>query len=202
MKPLIEVHSIPISIQLKTTPAQIERRNVSAEVEVSRDKRGLNIRSRPIRLNIDSFEARNSVSPTAMRSQNDAAQLGRQAAVTSAATFAQEGSVMVNIHLDQQVIPDLAAERFNAPLQTDFNIRFLPDQPMNMNWIPGDLHIEYEMDKLNFDWLTNRNEFHFTPGNIEVIIQEHPRVIIEYVGDPIYVPPSANPNYVPVDTRI
>jgi len=202
MKPLIEVHTVPIQIQLKTTPAQIERRNVSAEVEVSRDKKGLSIKSRPIQLNVDTFEAKNSISPTAMRSIDESATRGRQAAYTATATFAREGSVMVNIHLDQRVIPDLAAERFNAPLQHDFNIRWVPEQPMNMDWIPADLQIEYEMDKLNFDWMTMRNEFQFTPGNIEVIVKEHPRIIIEYVGDPIYVPPSANPNYVPVDKRI
>jgi len=199
MKPLLEIQTIPISIQYKVTPAQVERRNANAEVEISRNKKGLQIKSRPIKLSIDSFEARNSISKSAMRSMDESAGMGKQAALNATATFAREGNMMVNIHLDQAVMPQLAAERFNAPLQYDFNIKYLPDQPINMDWIPSELQIEYEMDKLNFDWKTNQNDYQFTPGNIEVIIEELPSVIIEYVGDPIYVPPSANPNYV--DTR-
>jgi len=198
MKPLLEIRSIPISIQYKVNPAQIERRNAKAEVEISRDKKGLSIKSRPIKLNIDSFEAKNSVAKTPARSIEDASNRGKEAALIATATYAKEGNMMVNIHLDQDIIPQLAAERFNAPLQYDFNIKYVPDQPINMEWMPGELKIEYEMDKLNFDWKTNKNDFQFTPGNIEVIIEEHPRVVIEYIGDPIYVPPSANPNYVDV----
>jgi len=198
MKPLLEIRSIPISIQYKVNPAQIERKNVKAEVEISRDKKGLSIKSRPIKLSIDSFDAKNSVAKTPIKSVEEAATLGKEAALTATATYAKEGSMMVNIQLDQKMIPQLAAERFNAPLQYDFNIKYVPDQPINMDWMPGELKIEYEMDKLNFDWKTTQNDFQFTPGNIEVIIEEHPRVVIEYVGDPIYVPPSANPNYVDV----
>ena len=193
MKPLLEIQTVPISIQYKTTPAQVERKNTSAEVEISRNRKGLSIKSRPIKLTIDSFEARNSISPTAMRKVEESASEGIQAAMTATATFAREGSMMVNIHLDQDVIMQLAAER-TAPVLPDFNIRYIPDQPINMEWIPGDLSIEYEMDKLNFDWQTMRGEFQFTPANIELTIAEYPRVVIEYVGGPIYVPPSADPN--------
>ena len=37
----------------------------------------------------------------------------------------------------------------------------------------------------------------FIPGNVELIVRDRPRVEIEYIGGPIYVPPSANPNYEP-----
>jgi len=198
MKPLLEIQTIPISIQYKTTPAQVERKNVKAEVEISRDRKGLSIKSRPIKLNIDSFEARNSITPTAMRKVEEAAVNGTQAALAATATIARDGNMMVNIHLKDDVIAQLAAER-TAPVLPDFNIRYLPDQPINMDWVPGALSIEYEMDKLNFDWQTMKGEFQFTPANIELTIAEYPRVVIEYVGGPIYVPPSSNPNYEAID---
>ena len=202
MKPLIEIRTIPISIEYRVTPAQIERKNIKAELEISRDKKGLSIKSRPIKLNIDSFEARNSVSPTPMRSIDDNASFGKQTALNATATIAHEGTMMLNIHLRENVIPQLATERFSPP-QADFNIKYIPDQPINMDWLPGELNIEYEMDKLNFDWQAHRDNFQFTPASIEFTIAEIPRVIIEYVGGPIYVPPSANPNYEPaVDVLI
>ena len=201
MKPLIEIRTIPISIQYKVNPAHIERKNVKAEVEISRDKKGLSIKSRPIRLNIDSFEARNSISPSAGRSVENLANFGKQAAYDATATIAREGNMMVNIHLREPVIPKIASEKTNPP-PSDFNIKFVPDRPINVDWYPADLQIEYEMDKLNFDWQTNRENFQFTPASIEFTIAEHPQVIIEYIGGPIYVPPSANPGYeAAVDVR-
>jgi len=197
MKPLIEIRTIPISIQYKTTPAQIERKNTNAEVEITRDKKGLSIKSRPIQLNIDSFEARNSISPSPARSVDDLANIGKQAAYSATASIADEGNMMLNIQLREPVIPKIAEDKANPP-PADFNIKFIPDQPINIDWLPGEMNIEYEMDHLNFDWETNRDNFHFTPASIEFTIKEQPQVIIEYVGGPIYVPPSADPEYEPV----
>lgn len=40
-------------------------------------------------------------------------------------------------------------------------------------------------------------EFEFIPGSIEFIITQMPELDIEYLGDPIYFPRSADPNYEP-----
>lgn len=197
MKPLIEIRTVPISIQYKVNPAQVERQSAQAEVEISRDKKGLSIKSRPIKLNVDSFEARNSIVPTTRSSIKESADLGRQGALVATATLAQEGNMMVNIQFGGGVVPQLAAERMNDKLKFDFNIKYLPEYPINMDWLPGEVRLEYEMDKLNFDWHNSHGEYTFTPASIEFTVAEHPRVVIEYVGDPIYVPPSANPNYEP-----
>ena len=197
MRPLIQIQTIPIAIEFRTTPARLEHSTTRTEVEIRRDQRGLSINSRPIRLNMDSFEARNTISPTAMRSMEQNASLGRQAAFEAIATFANEGNMMMDIHLRENVIPQIAAQRA-FPAQPQFNIRFLPDRPVNMDWIPPEIRIEYQMDQLDFNWLPHRGDFQFTPANIEFVVAQHPQVIIEFIGDPIYVPPSANPNYQPV----
>ena len=49
MRPLIEIQTIPIEIQMKTTNAHLEYARGTAQMEVSRDRRGLQIRSQPIR---------------------------------------------------------------------------------------------------------------------------------------------------------
>ena len=63
------------------------------------------------------------------------------------------------------------------------------------------MHIRYEMDKLNFDWRMNEPRFEFTPGDIELTVTQQPDVVIKYVGGPLYVPPSADPDYTPVDVE-
>ena len=86
MKPLIEITTVPIQIEMKTTNAKLEYARGTAEMEITRDKGGLSIKSRPIRVNIDTFEARNSVTPTLARSLQQNAQKGQQAAYQATAT--------------------------------------------------------------------------------------------------------------------
>lgn len=80
MYPLIEIQTVPIEIQMKVTRAHLEYARGTAQVEISRDKKGLSIRSQPIKVNIDSFESRNSVMPTTATMIKQQAQAGVQGA--------------------------------------------------------------------------------------------------------------------------
>jgi hypothetical protein len=37
----------------------------------------------------------------------------------------------------------------------------------------------------------------FLPPDLELVVTQRPQVVIKYIGGPIYVPPSADPNYSP-----
>ena len=173
MRPLIEIQTIPIEIQMKTTNAHLEYARGTAQMEVSRDRRGLQIRSQPIRVNIDTFEARSSIVPTTAQSIQQGAAQGQRAAYEATAVLAQEGRMMMEAKIDQDVIPQLAQQKT----------------------------VDYEMDKLNFDWRMNQMQFTFVPGDIEFKVTQQPDVVIKYIGGPLYVPPSADPNYEPLDTK-
>ena len=200
MKPLIEITTVPIQIEMKTTNAKLEYARGTAEMEVSRDKGGLQIKSRPIRVNIDTFEARNSITPTAVRSIEQAAQKGRQAAYTATATIAQQGKLMMETKLGEEVITKFAKDAYKENIR-DVGLDFLPSVPPEITWDVGEMNIRYEMDKLNFDWKIGGGSFEFTPGDIEFTVTQRPEVLIKYVGGPIYVPPSSDPNYEPVDVK-
>ena len=200
MKPLIEITTVPIQIEMKTTNAKLEYARGTAEMEVSRDKGGLQIKSRPIRVNIDTFAARNSITPTAVRSIEQAAQKGRQAAYTATATIAQQGKLMMETKLGEEVITKFAKDAYKENIR-DVSLDFLPSVPPEITWDVGEMNIRYEMDKLNFDWKIGGGSFEFTPGDIEFTVTQRPEVLIKYVGGPIYVPPSSDPNYTPVDVE-
>lgn len=201
MKPLIEITTVPIQIEMKTTNAKLEYARGTAEMEISRDKKGLQIKSRPIRLNIDTFEARNSITPTVARSQEQNAQKGIQAAYKATATIAQEGYLMMKTKLGEEVITQLSRQSLLEGVQ-DVGMQFLPKVGPEITWDPAEMNIRYEMDKLAIDWKLNEGSFEFTPGDIEFTIAQRPDVVIKYVGGPIYVPPSADPNYEPVDVKV
>lgn len=201
MYPLIEIKTVPIEIQMKVTKAHLEYARGTAQVEISRDKGGLNIRSQPIRVNLDTFEARNSVFPTTATSIRQQAQAGVEGAYQATGVLAREGRMMMEAQIHQDVIPQLAKQQ-NLGQPNNPNIDFLPSTGPDISWDGGQMSIQYQMDKLNFDWRMEQMSFTFVPGDIEFTMTQRPDVIIKYVGGPLYVPPSSDPDYEPVDVNV
>ena len=200
MYPLIEIQTVPIEIQMKVTNARLEYARGTAQMEISRDKGGLQIRSNPIKVNIDTFEARSSVVPTTAQSIQQSAQKGLQASYEATAVLAKRGRAMMESTVDGTVIPQMARDAAQKPM-VDLNIQFLPTTGADLSWTGGEMNIRYQMDKLNFDWRMEKMNFTFVPGDIEFTMTQRLDVIIKYVGGPLYVPPSSDPDYEPVDVK-
>lgn len=199
MERLIEIKTVPIELEMKVNHARLDYKRSTVDLEISRDQGGLQIRSKPIKVNIDTFEARNSVSPTAMRSIEQAAQRGQQKVYDTTATYARRGDLLLEAKIGEQLISQFAME--SQQVNTDFAMKWLPTSGPDISWDGGELSIRYEMDKLNFDWRMDNGNMEFIPGNIEFTVTQQPDVIIKYIGEPVYVPPSANSDYVPLDEQ-
>lgn len=199
MERLIEIKTVPIELEMKVNHARLDYKRSTVDLEISRDQGGLQIRSKPIKVNIDTFEARNSVSPTAMRSIEQAAQRGQQKVYDTTATYARRGDLLLEAKIGEQLISQFAME--SQQVNTDFAMKWLPTTGPDISWDGGELSIRYAMDKLNFDWRMDNGNMEFIPGNIEFTVTQQPDVIIKYIGGPVYVPPSANSDYVPLDEQ-
>lgn len=199
MERLIEIKTVPIELEMKVNHARLDYKRSTVDLEISRNEGGLQIRSKPIKVNIDTFEARNSVSPTAMRSIEQAAQRGQQKVYDTTATYARRGDLLLEAKIGEQLISRFAME--SQQVNTDFAMKWLPTTGPDISWDGGELNIRYEMDKLNFDWRMDQGNVEFIPGNIEFTVTQQPDVIIKYIGGPVYVPPSADPDYVPLDEQ-
>ena len=202
IKPLIEIECVPIELEFKVSHAKLEVVHGTADLQVTRDKGGLSIKSEPIRVNLDTFEARSSVSPASTgQSITQYAQRGQSAAYEATAAYARQGELLLEAKIGQELITQFAAEASMKEYHPDVGLDFIPKSGPEISWDPGQMKIRFEMDKLNFDWRMNRTQMEFIPGNIEFSVTQNPDVIIRYVGGPLYVPPSADPNYQPVDAQ-
>ncbi|WP_369283189.1 DUF6470 family protein [Oscillibacter sp. GMB15532] len=200
--PLIEIKSVPIELEMRVTDAKLEYSRATVDMEITRNEGGLSIRSKPIRVNLDTFEARNSVTPTLATRMRNNAQAGKQAAYEATATYARQGQLLLQAKIGEEMVTKFAAEAQTRNLKTNVGITFLPTQGADISWDKGELNIRYEMDKVNFDWRSQQGNFEFTPGDIQFEVTQQPDVVIKYVGGALYVPPSADPQYVPVDMEI
>ena len=140
-----------------------------------------------------------AVSYTHLTKQN--AQLGQEAAYQATATYAQQGQLLLKAQVGEELVTQFAQDAMNKDLKTNVGIQFLPTVGPEITCDPGEMNIRFEMDKLNFDWRQSKGNFEFVPGDIEISVKQRPDVIIKYIGGPIYVPPSSDPDYEPVDVH-
>jgi hypothetical protein len=213
MYPLIEITSVPIEIRMKTTNASLEYTRGTAEMEISRSDKGIDIKSRPIKLKLDTFEPRSAaaasgamttrgvVQPQQVMQTAQTPQGDRQAAYEATSAYSDQGQIMLNARFGQELLnQSMQQEPLPEPVrQAETAVE--TEDAQQAEWEDGQMEIRYEMDKLNFDWKIDKGEFEFTPGDIELIVEQQPKVIIKYKGGPIYVPRSADPNYEPVDVK-
>ena len=166
MNQLIKITTEPIQYELKINNARFERQSAQAELEISRKKGGLSIKSRPVKLNLDSSAARSSVVPTTTQSVSQSAKKGIDAAYSATAQLAQEGQLLLKADIGEDVIGQIMKQRTAAPTG-EFQLGFTPSAPVDINYQAADLTINYEMDKLNFDLKVLNGNYEFIPGNIK-----------------------------------
>ena len=198
MEQLLSIRSNPLKMDLKINAARLEITSPMPSHTMRRDRGGVTMRSTQGKMHIDTFEARSSVTPTTMRMIEQAAAKGRNAAAQATAQYAREGDMMADIHKNPNSIPDIAAMKMSS--LDEYGLGFLPGAPVEFNYEPATLDIQFQVDKLTFDWKVNQQQKRFVPGSIEFVITQYPSLEIEYLGSPIYVPPSSDPNYKKIST--
>lgn len=194
MEQLLKIESVPVSLNYHIEGARLELKQPEAVLDISRNKGGLVIESELIRLKLDTYDAQASTGKmTPKAAVADAAQKGVQMGYEAIGRIADDGNFLMDIHLKDNTIAALAAKSLD--LQHEYGIKFIPSEGPDISWEDPQLQMRYQMDKLSFDWRVNHAELQFIPGKIEVEIEEYAKVMIDYVGDPIYVPPSAQPGF-------
>lgn len=193
MEPLLKITTIPMEYEITIQHARLERgQSRPPVVEISRQRGGLNMRSQPARLLLDSFEARNSIIPSTRTAIYQNAQKGLRAAGEAAQSYSNEAAQMRWSRPGQggEMLSQIFEQRAQMPTG-QFQLGFLPTTGVNINYQAGNLTTSYQMDRLAFNLKLNNSEVEYIPGNIDIVVTQYPDVVIEYMGSPVFVPPSA-----------
>lgn len=195
MQPLLRIQTVPISIEYKVQRAALQYQASLPKVNISRNRGSLGIQTTPPRLKVDTYETRASAGlKSPARSIQEYASEGRSAAQEATRTFAEDGNTMLDNGGAKSTIADIATSKALRAMET--YTAFMPSVRPEVSFEPGSLSFDVTVDKLTFDWnINHKPQLEFVPGSIEFSVAQYNEVIIEYVGSPIYVPPSADPNY-------
>lgn len=186
MDPLITIETIPIEFKfVARKPLKLSCVNTPQPNPAQDDVKKHVVKPKPIRIAVqDSFEPSTNYN-------------WEHSTYTATAQVGEDGKLKLNVQMEDG---EARAIRFK---QTNRNIDsiagLIPMIPQDSNNDVGDLEISFNMsDFANSGSTTSNTDAQFYPPDLELVVTQRPEVIIKYVGGPIYVPQSSDPNYKPL----
>lgn len=204
---LLSITTIPIKVELNIVKGDMRNPrynnpDAAFKMDIETKDGNLQIHSEPMKIHIDTYAARSSLGYGNYNNLDlfkKKSEEGFRLAYEGTARIASDGN-----QLARGVSPSqIAAQHMRAGQTVQTIMDFLPKTGADVTFEDGVLNINYEVGDVNIDWENAQMmPYEFTPGRVEISIAQMPRVEIEYLGGPIYVPPSADPNYEPaLDAR-
>ncbi len=204
---LLSITTVPIKVELNIVKGEMRNPRVNNpdaafKMDIETQDGNLRIHSEPMKIHIDTYAARSSLGYGNYNNLDffkKKSEEGFRLAYEGTARIANDGNQLARGAKPSEI----AAQHMRAGQTVQTIMEFLPKTGADVTFEEGVLNINYEVGDVNIDWENAQMmPYEFTPGRVEISIAQMPRVEIEYLGGPIYVPPSADPNYEPaLDTR-
>lgn len=190
---VLKIITTPIKLSMTSQRARLESRMPDPEVGIIQNPGRLNMKSENIKVDIDTSRSRGSMGfRTARGIMRDGAQAGLKAAADATAQYSRVGNQMMQIQ-DGITVADIMKNQMMAQTNITTGIAFIPSVGPDISWKPADLSIDYTPAQVEFKPQVQEPPAAYVPGELRVDVEQYPKVDIEYMGEPMYVPPSANP---------
>ena len=184
---LINITSTPIEYKINIEAARLEmKQSDNPRYQMTQNQGRMNIDAKNIQVRLDSTRLRESLN---LRDPGAFARYygsqGQQTAYENIGERVQFGNQISQIQIVQQ----------KALQQPTTYTTFIPSAGWDISWQPQELNLDYQPTEMNFDWQVQKNIMEYVPGKYQMDILQYPKIEIEYLGTPTYVPPSSDPNY-------
>ena len=191
---LLKITSTPMKYELEVESAKLEyQQDFTPSCDITDTPSQLEMHSQNAEVRIDTYEARKSLGLTNIEdSIQQYAAKGKEHISKLTQEYVQTGKEMAQIQ-DGTRISDIVKQKMLQ--QPTLYTTFLPSEGADISWDPAQLDVNYEPGDVNLDWQIKDNNYIYTPGSVRMKITEYAHIDIEYLGGPMYVPPSADPNY-------
>lgn len=189
---LLRITSMPMKYQLSVERARLEFSAEKPRAQISKSGGTWEMSQQTPQVRVDTFERRSSMGLKSVRGSNqEFAQIGERAATEATGNYVDFGNEIIHIERGAS-IPDTAFSQY-FQRATGGELVFVPVSPSEISWTEGGVQTNYTPVQLDFNWqgTAGRTPMEFVPGGVSMNIEQYPKVQIEYLGKPIYVPASA-----------
>jgi len=186
MQQLITIETVPISIEY--TEKKPKKSDSNASLQIARQNDAMTIKSNPIRIKMDTFELKRPFNSYNL-------------SYTATAQYSADGNLSLNVKMDDMDTNTFQFTKFGRGIENIMDV--LPQTLQDTSYELDSMQINFDLSHLPSGLPTIDNiDTSFLPPDIEIKVLERPRVIIKYVGGPLYIPKSSDPNYVPPEEYI
>ena len=192
MEQLLRITSTPIKYELEVEHPKLEikREDPSASVDTKPAKLTIT-NMKDTSVNISTYQARKSlgIMDFADFTAQNAAE-SQQALTKQIGDYVQIGNQTSQIQ-DGVTVGDIYRSKMMDSTNYQLYTAYLPSGGADLTWNPAQLDMNYQPGDVSVDWDVSANEFNFIPGSIRMKVTQLASVNIEYLGGPLYFPPSA-----------
>lgn len=193
---LLNITTTPMRYELKIERARLEMSNPDkipqANVRITPPE--MKMDSQNISVRLDSYEARSSLG---IKRIDDAIRANAENSIERFNRNVREtvefGKNVAKIEDDATICSVLHQKMMEQP---ELYTMFLPSGGVDISWEPNRLDLSFTSGDVDYEWEKPQMELTYVPGSIRLEILEFAKVDIEYVGSPIYIPKSSDPDYV------
>lgn len=175
MDQLITIETVPIKIEfVEKNPLALSSVQPT-EMEVKQESGQQQIQSKPIRIALqDYYEPSMSYQ-------------WENSTYTATSQFDDSGNLKLDISMEDGEARAIRFKQANRSIES-----------MTSHVNTGSMQISIPLTQLS-SGMPEVNNFNteFLPPDLELVVTQRADVVIKYVGGPIYVPPSSDPNYKP-----
>lgn len=178
--PQLKMTSQQARIGLQQTNARLEIAQPKADVHIEQPKADIRISAGKGRLTIDqtqAWEETNLKSP--LRWTKTFAAKGMQAANEGVARRARQGSALVDIHKEVNIIAAQALENGSRPMRTP-GIAYIPSPfAVKINYEPAEVQIDASKHEPKINVHTNRPMIQATRGQTDIRMEQYANLEID-----------------------
>lgn len=191
---LLQITVTPMKCELQIENARLEHQSdFTPSASIQTTPAQLNIETKPAEQRLDSYQLRHSIGFAKVGDRiQQAAEKGQNSLSLYIRGTVEEGSEMAKIE-DGVTIGELVHQKMLE--QPTTITAFLPSGSLSIMWDPPKIETQYQEGSMDIQWDINQNVLSFVPGSVKLHITQYASVEVEYMGSPLYVPPSASPDY-------
>ncbi|MCI8649707.1 MAG: hypothetical protein HFG20_06290 [Anaerotruncus sp.] len=194
---LLRITSQPIKYELSVEPARLEFANVPKNPQgtVHRQPTQMDIRTKDIEVRLDTTEMRASLNLRSVGSWIELfANRGMQKGRAAIGEAVQTGNKMAQID-DGVTVAQIAQQKMMERASFETYTTFIPSAGVQTDWDPATVNLDYQPGSVQTEWQIEQNVMNYVPGKFHIEVLQYPKIEIEYLGEPVYVPASAAPGY-------
>ena len=193
IKPLLEITTTPARYEYEISRAKLQINQQHPTVERSVKRASLNIRTQAGRVEMNSVARRSDMGFKGVVDRaNYEADQGRQLVSEATGNYAEFGNQLANIAHGGNS-PDALYSQSMQHSKGDLVL--VPVSPIDIQYMPASLAMDFTPGEINTNWNIGKARLDFVPGSFNINFTQYSSIKIEYLGGPVYVPRSADPNF-------